>query len=122
MAAPNPTITPSSDPSRLIALNRKNTLFADSDGSTKHWATIASLIEIYTLDDVDPLAYLDAFDAGYAQRSLMEITPLRPTEFFTVPAPERHQKADRSALRPVASQMKREERQRFIAITNQASH
>src|SRR5216683_387157 len=43
---------------REIALNRKNALFAGSDGGAEHWATIASLIETCKLNDVDPLAYL----------------------------------------------------------------
>jgi transposase len=43
---------------RPIALNRKNALFAGSDGGAEHWATIASLIETCKLSDVDPLAYL----------------------------------------------------------------
>jgi transposase len=43
---------------RPIALNRKNSLFAGSDGGAEHWATIASLIETCKLNDVDPLAYL----------------------------------------------------------------
>ena len=43
---------------RPIALNRKNALFAGSDGGAEHWAVIASLIEICKLNDVDPLAYL----------------------------------------------------------------
>jgi transposase len=43
---------------RPIALNRKNTLFAGSDGGAEHWATIASLIETCKLNDVDPLTYL----------------------------------------------------------------
>ena len=43
---------------RLIALNRKNALFAGSDGGAEHWAIIASLIETCKLNDVDPLAYL----------------------------------------------------------------
>jgi transposase len=29
----------------VIALNRKNALFAGSDGGAEHWAAIASLIE-----------------------------------------------------------------------------
>jgi transposase IS66 family protein len=33
---------------RPIALNRKNALFADSDGGGEHWALIASLIETGT--------------------------------------------------------------------------
>jgi transposase len=43
---------------RPIALNRKNALFAGSDGGAEHWATIASLIETCKLNDVDPLEYL----------------------------------------------------------------
>ena len=43
---------------RPIALNRKNALFAGSDGGGKHWAVIASLIETCKLNDVDPYAYL----------------------------------------------------------------
>src|SRR3954464_13551505 len=43
---------------RPIALNRKNALFAGSDGGADHWATVASLIETCKLNDVDPLAYL----------------------------------------------------------------
>ena len=43
---------------RPIALNRKNALFAGSDGGAEHWATIASLVETCKLNDVDPLRYL----------------------------------------------------------------
>ena len=43
---------------RPIALNRKNALFAGSDGGAEHWAVIASLIETCKLNDVEPLAYL----------------------------------------------------------------
>ncbi|OYR08332.1 transposase C of IS166 homeodomain protein [Brucella grignonensis] len=43
---------------RPIALNRKNALFAGSDGGTEHWAVIASLIETCKLNDVEPLGYL----------------------------------------------------------------
>ena len=42
----------------LAGLNRKNALFAGSDGGAEHWATIASLIETCKLNDVDPLRYL----------------------------------------------------------------
>ncbi len=45
---------------RPIALNRKNALFAGSDGGAEHWAVIASLIETCKLNDVDPYAYLAA--------------------------------------------------------------
>jgi transposase len=43
---------------RPIALNRKNALFAGSDGGGEHWAVIASLIETCKLTGVDPHAYL----------------------------------------------------------------
>jgi hypothetical protein len=43
---------------RPIALNRKNALFAGSDGGGEHWAVIASLIGTCKLIDVEPHAYL----------------------------------------------------------------
>jgi hypothetical protein len=43
---------------RPIALNRKNALFAGSDGGGEHWAILASLIETTKLNRVDPQAYL----------------------------------------------------------------
>jgi transposase len=43
---------------RPIALNRKNALFAGSDGGGDHWAVIASLIETCKLIGVEPHAYL----------------------------------------------------------------
>jgi hypothetical protein len=43
---------------RPIALNRKNALFAGSDGGGDNWAVIASLIECCKLNCVDPYAYL----------------------------------------------------------------
>jgi len=43
---------------RPIALNRKNALFAGSDGGGEHWAVIASLIETCKLNGIDPQAYL----------------------------------------------------------------
>jgi transposase len=43
---------------RPIALNRKNALFAGSDGGGEHWAVIASLIETCKLCDVEPQTYL----------------------------------------------------------------
>src|SRR5271168_2671905 len=41
-----------------MALNRKNALFAGSDGGGANWAVIASLIETCKLNDLDPYAYL----------------------------------------------------------------
>ena len=43
---------------RPIALNRKNALFAGSDGGGEHWAVIASLIETCKLCNVEPRNYL----------------------------------------------------------------
>jgi hypothetical protein len=43
---------------RPIALNRKNALFAGSDGGGKHWAILASLIETCKLNGIDPQVYL----------------------------------------------------------------
>ena len=43
---------------RPIALNRKNALFAGSDGGGEHWAVIASLIETCKLNAIDPQTYL----------------------------------------------------------------
>ena len=43
---------------RPIALNRKNALFAGSDGGGGHWAVVASLIETCKLVGVDPHVYL----------------------------------------------------------------
>ena len=43
---------------RPIALNRKNALFAGSDGGGENWAIVASLIETCKLCGVDPQAYL----------------------------------------------------------------
>jgi len=43
---------------RPIALNRKNALFAGSDGGGEHWAIIASLIETCKLGGIDPQSYI----------------------------------------------------------------
>jgi transposase len=43
---------------RPIALNRKNALFAGSDGGGEHWAVLASLIETCKLHGVDPQGYV----------------------------------------------------------------
>jgi transposase len=41
-----------------IELNRKNALFAGSDGGGEHWAIIASLIETCKLNEINPQTYL----------------------------------------------------------------
>jgi transposase len=43
---------------RPITLNRKNALFAGSDGGAEHWAIIASLVETCKLNGAERLAYL----------------------------------------------------------------
>jgi hypothetical protein len=43
---------------RPIALNRKNALFAGSDGGGEHWAIVASLIETCKLGGIDPQTYI----------------------------------------------------------------
>jgi transposase len=64
---------------RPLALNRKNSLFAGSDGGGEHWAILASLIETCKLNDVDPEAYLaDIFTRlaeGYSIHRLDELLP-----------------------------------------------
>jgi transposase len=64
---------------RPIALNRKNALFAGSDGGAGHWATIASLVETAKLNGVDPYAYLadviTRIVAGHPQSQIDELLP-----------------------------------------------
>jgi len=64
---------------RPIALNRKNALFAGSDGGGEHWATIASLIETAKLNGVDPYAYLadviTRIVAGHSQNRIDDLLP-----------------------------------------------
>jgi len=64
---------------RPLALNRKNALFAGSDGGGEHWAILAALIETCKLNNVDPEAYLaDVFArlvAGYPVNRLDELLP-----------------------------------------------
>jgi transposase len=43
---------------RPIALGRKNSLFAGSDGGARHWAIVASLVATAKLNRVEPLAWL----------------------------------------------------------------
>ena len=43
---------------RPLALSRKNSLFAGSDGGGEHWAVLASLVETCKLNDVEPQAYI----------------------------------------------------------------
>jgi hypothetical protein len=43
---------------RPIALGRKNSLFAGSDGGARHWAIVASLVATAKLNGVEPLVWL----------------------------------------------------------------
>lgn len=61
---------------RPFALNRKNALFAASDGSTVHWATIiASLVETAKLNGVDAHTYLADVIARHPQSQLDNLLP-----------------------------------------------
>ena len=64
---------------RLVALTRKNALFAGSDGGAGHWAVIASLVETCKLIGVEPQAYLaDVISRivnGHPQSRLDELLP-----------------------------------------------
>ena len=43
---------------RPVTLNRKNALFAGSDGGARHWAIAMTLIATAKLNDVEPVAWL----------------------------------------------------------------
>jgi transposase len=64
---------------RPLALNRKNALFAGSDGGAEHWAVIASLIETCKLIGVEPHRYLADIITrivnGHPQSRLDELLP-----------------------------------------------
>jgi hypothetical protein len=64
---------------RPLALNRKNALFAGSDGGAEHWATVASLIETCKLIGVEPHAYLADIISrivnGHPQSRLDDLLP-----------------------------------------------
>ncbi|EDP64457.1 probable insertion sequence transposase protein [alpha proteobacterium BAL199] len=64
---------------RPIALNRKNALFAGSDGGGEHWAVIASLVETCKLNDLNPHTYLtdvlERLVAGHQQSRIDDLMP-----------------------------------------------
>jgi transposase len=64
---------------RPLALNRKNALFAGSDGGAEHWAVIASLIETCKLNGIEPRAYLADVTTrivnGHRQSRLDDLLP-----------------------------------------------
>jgi transposase len=72
---------------RPIALNRKNALFAGSDGGGEHWAIIASLIETCKLNAVDPQSYLTDVITRIVNGHLnREIDDLLPWAYPAAPA------------------------------------
>ena len=64
---------------RPIALNRKNALFAGSDGGGEHWAIIASLIETCKLNAIEPQSYLSdvisRIASGHPNSRIDELLP-----------------------------------------------
>src|SRR5271154_1974702 len=72
---------------RPIALNRKNALFAGSDGGGEHWAIIASLIETCKLCGVEPHAYLEDVITRIVNRyPNSKIDHLLPWAYLAAPA------------------------------------
>jgi transposase len=72
---------------RPIALNRKNALFAGSDGGGEHWAVIASLIETCKLSNVEPQTYLaDVITRIVNGHPNSQINELLPWAYPAVPA------------------------------------
>ena len=72
---------------RPIALNRKNALFAGSDGGGEHWAIIASLIETCKLCGVEPHAYLaDVITRIVNAHPNSKIDDLLPWAYLGAPA------------------------------------
>lgn len=64
---------------RPVALGRKNSLFAGSEGGGHRWAMIASLVETCKLNGVEPFAYLrDVLERmvnGYPASRLADLLP-----------------------------------------------
>ena len=64
---------------RPLALTRKNSLFAGSDGGADHWAILASLIETAKLNDIDPQAYITSLITrivgGHPQSQIDQLMP-----------------------------------------------
>ena len=71
---------------RPLALNRKNALFAGSDGGGEHWAILASLIETCKLNAVDPHAYLsDVFTRLANNHPITRLNELLPWAYASAP-------------------------------------
>ncbi len=65
---------------RPNTLNRKNALFAGSDGGARHWAIAMTLIQTAKLNDVDPMAWLtDVLERVVSGRTMShELASLLP--------------------------------------------
>ena len=64
---------------RPLALTRKNSLFAGSEGGAEHWAILASLIETCKLNGVEPQGYIEDVITrlvnGHLQSRIDELLP-----------------------------------------------
>jgi len=64
---------------RPVALGRKNSLFAGSDGGARRWAVVGSLVETAKLNGIEPYAWLrDVLSRmvdGHPQQRLDELLP-----------------------------------------------
>lgn len=69
-----------------MALTRKNALFAGSDGGGEHWAILASLIETYKLNAVEPQAYLADVLAKLDAPTELLAAELEAVQMLVVPA------------------------------------
>ncbi len=62
-----------------MALTRKNSLFAGSEGSGHRWAVIASLVETCKLNGVEPFTYLrdilERMVNGYPASRVADLLP-----------------------------------------------
>ena len=62
-----------------MALTRKNSLFAGSEGGASHWAVLASLVETCKINAVEPETYfadvITKLINGHLQSRLDELPP-----------------------------------------------
>ena len=71
-----------------MAITRKNSLFAGSDGGGRTWATLATLLATAKLNNVDPHAWLKLTLERIAAGWPIENSTL--SRHGTTPPPERH--------------------------------
>jgi hypothetical protein len=69
---------------RVIALGRKNHLFAGSDGGATRWVIVASLLATAKLNNVEPFAYLkdvlERLSNGHPMSRLDDLLPWNWTQ------------------------------------------